>query len=86
MASFRYDRTKDASADKSKSAEIARELGLMLSRVAGPAYQELSKAMHEFGIDKYEIGRGNIGQDSEGNFKIIDSSIFPPDYGEDDDY
>jgi hypothetical protein len=42
--------------------------------------------MHEFNIDKYEIGRGNIGHDSEGNFKIIDSSIFDPDYGEDDDY
>jgi len=83
LASFRYDRTKGpaddhASYDASKSAEIARELGLLLSRVAGPAYQELSKAMHEFNIDKYEIGRGNIGQDSEGNFKIIDSSIFEP--------
>jgi len=78
MASFRYDRTKDPADDKSKSAEIARELGLLLSRVAGPAYQELSKAMHEFNIDKYEIGRGNIGHDSEGNFKIIDSSIFEP--------
>ena len=78
MASFRYDRTKDPADDESKSAEIARELGLLLSRVAGPAYQELSKAMHEFNIDKYEIGRGNIGQDSEGNFKIIDSSIFEP--------
>ena len=63
---------------ESESSEIAQELGLLLSRVAGPAYQELSKAMHEFNIDKYEIGRGNIGQDSEGNFKIIDSSIFEP--------
>jgi hypothetical protein len=86
LGSFRYDRTKDPSDDKSKSAEIAQELGILLSRVAGPAYQELSKAMHEFNIDKYEIGRGNIGHDSEGNFKIIDSSIFDPDYGEDDDY
>ena len=86
LASFRYDRTKDPGEDKSKSAEIARDLGVLLSHVAGPAYQELSKAMHEFSIDKYEIGRGNIGHDSEGNFKIIDSSIFPPDYGEDDDY
>ena len=86
LGSFRYDRTKDAADDESKSAEIAQELGVLLSRVAGPAYQELSKAMHEFNIDKYEIGRGNIGHDSEGNFKIIDSSIFDPDYGEDDDY
>ena len=78
MASFRYDRTKGPADDKSKSTEIAQELGLLLSRVAGPAYQELSKAMHEFNIDKYEIGRGNIGHDSEGNFKIIDSSIFKP--------
>ena len=86
LGSFRYDRTKDAADDESKSAVIAQELGVLLSRVAGPTYQELSKAMHEFNIDKYEIGRGNIGHDSEGNFKIIDSSIFPPDYGEDDDY
>ena len=86
LGSFRYDRTKDPADDKSKSAEIAQELGVLLSRVAGPVYQELSKAMHEFNIDKYEIGRGNVGHDSEGNFKIIDSSIFDPDYGEDDDY
>jgi hypothetical protein len=80
MASFRYDRTKPPGSRSivTKSTEIAQELGLLLSRVAGPAYQELSKAMHEFNIDKYEIGRGNIGQDSEGNFKIIDSSIFEP--------
>ena len=78
MASFRYDRTKDPADDESKSGDIAQELGVLLSRVAGPAYQELSKAMHEFNIDKYEIGRGNIGHDSEGNFKIIDSSIFEP--------
>ena len=86
LGSFRYDRTKDPADDESKSAEIAQELGVLLSRVAGPAYQELSKAMHEFNIDKYEIGRGNVGHDSEGNFKIIDYSIFDPDYGEDDDY
>lgn len=85
LGSFRYDRTKDPDDDKSKSAEIAKELGVLLSRVAGPAYQELSKAMHEFNIDKYEIGRGNIGHDSEGNFKIIDSSIFDPGWDEDGD-
>jgi len=52
----------------------------LLAPVAGPAYQELSKAMQEFNIDKYEIGRGNIGYDNEGNFKIIDSSIFDWDF------
>jgi hypothetical protein len=83
LGSFRYDRTKDPSTDKSKSAEIARNLQDVLVPVAGPAYQELSKAMHEFNIDKYEIGRGNIGYDSEGNFKIIDSSVFDPDWGGD---
>ena len=55
--------------------EAARVQDLLVP-VAGPAYQELSKAMHEFNIDKYEIGRGNIGYDSESNFKIIDSSVF----------
>jgi len=83
LGSFRYDRTKAPSTDKSKSGEIAQELGVLLSRVAGPAYQELSKAMHEFNIDKYEIGRSNVGYDSEGNFKIIDSSVFDPGWGDD---
>ena len=83
LGSFRYDRTKDPSTDKSKSAEIARNLQDVLVPVAGPAYQELSKAMHEFNIDKYEIGRRNIGYDSEGNFKIIDSSVFDPGWGDD---
>jgi hypothetical protein len=39
--------------------------------------------MHEFEIDKYEIGRGNIGHDSEGNFQIIDSSVFSSDWDAD---
>ena len=47
--------------------------------VAGAVYQELSKAMQSFAIDKYEIGRGNIGYDRGYNFKIIDSSIFDDD-------
>ena len=55
----------------------------LLAPVAGPAYQELSKAMHEFEIDKYEIGKGNIGHDSEGNFQIIDSSVFSSDWDAD---
>ncbi len=52
----------------------------LLAPVAGHAYQELSKAMHEFAIDKYEIGRGNIGHDKDYNFKIVDSSVFDPDW------
>ena len=48
--------------------------------VAGAVYQELSKAMQSFAIDKYEIGRGNIGYDRGYNFKIIDSSIFDDDF------
>ena len=50
----------------------------LLAPVAGPAYQELSKAMQEFPIDKFELGRGNIGHDKDYNFKIVDSSVFPP--------
>jgi hypothetical protein len=56
-----------------------KEEGLLqqvLPPVAGRAYQELSKAMHEFEIDKAELGRGNIGHDKDYNFKIIDSSVF----------
>jgi len=63
-------------------AEAERVQDLLVP-VAGPAYQELSKAMHEFEIDKYEIGRGNIGHDSEGNFQIIDSSVFSSDWDAD---
>ena len=51
----------------------------IIAPVAGAAYQELSKAMQSFAIDKYEIGRGNIGFDKDYNFKIIDSSIFDDD-------
>ena len=52
----------------------------LLVPAAGTAYQELSKVMHEFAIDKYEIGRGNIGHDKDYNFKIVDSSVFDPDW------
>tara|TARA_R110000824_G_scaffold156136_2_gene329024 strand:- start:372 stop:1178 length:807 start_codon:yes stop_codon:yes gene_type:complete len=91
MASFRSDREISEAADKtlvtarhgrgtSKDAETAWELQDILAPVAGPSYQELSKAMHEFAIDKYEIGRGNIGHDKNYNFKIVDSSVFDPDW------
>tara|TARA_R110002020_G_scaffold29001_3_gene91833 strand:- start:2074 stop:2907 length:834 start_codon:yes stop_codon:yes gene_type:complete len=48
----------------------------IVAPVAGAVYQELSKAMQSFAIDKDEIGVGNIGYDKGYNFKIIDSSIF----------
>jgi hypothetical protein len=54
----------------------------VLPPVAGRAYQELSKAMHEFEIDKFELDKGNIGFDKGGNFKIIDSSVFSSDPGD----
>ncbi len=63
-----------------KDTETAQSLQDILAPVAGPAYQELSKAMHEFAIDKYEVGRGNIGHDKDYNFKIVDSSVFDPDW------
>ena len=78
MASFRMDReTNEAAAYDDK--ESAQSLQDILAPVAGAAYQELSKAMHEFEIDKYEIGIGNIGHDENYNFKIIDSSVFSSD-------
>jgi hypothetical protein len=74
MNSFRG--VGEASEEDARTAQVQD----LLVPVGGRAYQELSKAMHEFSIDKYEIGRGNIGYDSDGNFKIIDSSIFDPDW------
>ena len=65
--------------DPSDADRKALELQKIIAPVAGPAYQELSKAMHEFEIDKYEIGIGNIGHDENYNFKIIDSSVFSSD-------
>jgi len=90
MGSFRFGRDISEAVDSTlvtarhgrgtnKDAETARELQDILAPVAGPAYQELSKAMHEFEIDKYELGRGNIGFDKDYNFKIIDSSVFSSD-------
>jgi hypothetical protein len=85
MGSFRFTRKEaphDAAPDKhrDKYEDHALNLQDILAPVAGPAYQELSKAMHEFAIDKYEIGRGNIGHDKDYNFKIVDSSVFDPDW------
>ena len=63
MGSFRGgDRAKLPRPGYETAGDLeALNLQDLLSPVAGPAYQELSKAMHEFAIDKYEIGRGNIG-------------------------
>ena len=93
MASFRADReiqeaaappaapsTFTARGEQGKDASTAESLQKILAPVAGKAYQELSKVMHEFEIDKYELGRGNIGFDKDSNFKIIDSSVFSSDW------
>ena len=93
MASFRSDReineaegatlvTARHGRNTNKDNDRASRLQNILAPVAGPAYQELSKAMHEFEIDKFELGRGNIGHDEDYNFKIIDSSVFSSDPGD----
>jgi len=84
MASFRDDRPINEVASAAVAAARASLLQQVLPPVAGPAYQELSKAMHEFAIDKYEIGRRNIGHDKDYNFKIIDSSVFDDDWDPED--
>jgi hypothetical protein len=85
MASFRMDREINEAAvydDKGSAQSLQKTLhplprGWFAGKAAmGKAYQELSKVMHEFEIDKYEIGIGNIGHDENYNFKIIDSSVF----------
>ena len=94
MSSFRTDRGEAPTLDPHSKNELgfvdaalqADERDAMLVQsiiapVAGAVYQELSKAMQSFAIDKYEIGRGNIGYDRGYNFKIIDSSIFDDDWG-----
>ena len=86
MASFRDGRSINEVASAAVAAARASLLQQILPPVAGPAYQELSKAMHEFAIDKYEIGRGNIGHDKDYNFKIVDSSVFDPDWDPPDEY
>ena len=82
MASFRDDRPINEVESKATAADRAELLQQVLPPVAGRAYQELSKAMHEFEIDRLEVGRGNIGFDKGGNFKIIDSSVFSSDPGD----
>ena len=86
MASFRDDRpinevsSAAVAADRAELSQktLAPEArGWFAGKMAmGLAYQELSKAMHEFEIDKAELGEGNIGFDKDYNFKIIDSSVF----------
>ena len=76
---------RSTSKDDDRAARLQKTLapearGWFAGKMAmGPAYQELSKAMHEFEIDKAELGRGNIGFDKDYNFKIIDSSVFSSD-------
>jgi len=82
MASFRADRPINEVESKATAEARAQLLQQVLPPVAGRAYQELSKAMHEFEIDKFELGKGNIGFDKGGNFKIIDSSVFSSDPGD----
>jgi len=80
MASFRADRPINEVESKATAEARAQLLQQVLPPVAGRAYQELSKAMHEFEIDRLEVGRGNIGFDKDSNFKIIDSSVFSSDW------
>jgi len=79
MASFRDDRPINEVESRALAGQRADLLQQVLPPVAGRAYQELSKAMHEFEIDRLELGRGNIGFDKDYNFKIIDSSVFSSD-------
>jgi hypothetical protein len=89
VASFRDDRSINEVASAAVAADRAElsqktlapeARGWFAGKMAmGPAYQELSKAMHEFEIDKAELGEGNIGFDKDYNFKIIDSSVFSSD-------
>ena len=82
MASFRDDRPINEVESRAVAGQRADLLQQVLPPVAGRAYQELSKAMHEFEIDRLEVGRGNIGFDKDYNFKIIDSSVFSSDPSE----
>jgi len=67
----------DAAAAKLQKTLAPAARGWFAGKMAmGKTYQELSKVMHEFEIDKRELGQGNIGFDKDYNFKIIDSSVF----------
>jgi hypothetical protein len=81
MASFRSDRERLPRDGYESEGDLrAGSLQNILAPVVGPAYQELTKAMHEFEIDQFELGRGNIGHDENYNFKIVDSSVFSSDW------
>jgi len=81
MASFREDRPINevasaavaaARAELSQKTLAPEARGWFAGKMAmGPAYQELSKAMHEFEIDKLEIDKGNIGFDEDYNLKKL---------------
>ena len=84
MESFRHGRERvPRPGYESEEDEKASTLQDIIVPVAGRAYQELSKVMHEFAIDKHELGRGNIGHDEDYNFKIIDSSVFDSEWDPD---
>jgi len=79
MKSFRDERERTPAhplSSRGSRDKKALEIQKIIAPVAGHTYQELSKAMQEFKIDKREIRSGNIGHDEDYNFKIIDSSIF----------
>ena len=86
MTSFRDDRPINEVESRATAEDRAQLLQQVLPPVAGKAYQELSKAMHEFEIDKSEINRSNIGHDDDYNFKIIDSSVFDSGWGDDEEW
>jgi len=48
----------------------------LISKQAGLVFHELTKLMSKYDVAPYELRLGNIGTDNEGNFKILDSSIF----------
>ena len=84
LVTARHGRSTDK--DDDTAAQLQKTLapearGWFAGKMAmGKTYQELSKAMHEFEIDKLELGKGNIGFDKDYNFKIIDSSVFSSDW------
>jgi hypothetical protein len=87
MASFRFARKEAPDLEApvpSPETQTAQDMQDLIVPIAGRTYYELSKVMHEFAIDKYEIGRGNIGHDKDYNFKIVDSSVFDPDWDPED--
>ena len=47
---------------------------------------ESMRILAENEISSYEIGRGNIGHDKDYNFKIVDSSVFDPNWDPEPEY